>query len=295
MKADRGYENGRGLLERGADYLKRHGLSESLAHAREKRAGAAFDYDAWAHRCQIKPVMAGYQKSLRLRCMPVFHVCVLRPEAEPVSRITASSVFRQTYGRTELSDTMTTQIPDSDMVLFVKNGDLLSEEALFRMALAIQDGADAVYTDADSYQLLPPAPVRHPEDGGEQQERIRFSSPRFLPDYNPDYLRSMNYIGTSLCVRAGILRSFYGECPVPSAFNLNDRAAMYDLVLRCTLRADRQGGVAHVPKVLLHREKGSDPALSPEEREGMRQALERDLLRRQLTGRVLPGLTPDTF
>lgn len=67
--------------------------------------------------------------------------------------------------------------------------------------------------------------------------------PRMKPDFNPDFLRSINYIchlvmvRKSLAEEVGLLRK---QC---------DGAQDYDFLLRCIEKTDR---VHHIPKVLYH-------------------------------------------
>ncbi len=127
----------------------------------------------------------------------------------------------------------------------------------------------------------------------------RFSDPLFKPDYDPDYLRTFNYIRNLFVVRAGIIRSLYEESQkamIPSARNLSDPAYRYELTLRCTDRASSMGGVVHIAKVLYHAKKRAVTEDQDQTtNENMRQVLERDLELRGQKGIVEDGALPGTF
>lgn len=281
-------------------YLLGRGVREFTSHAVEKVRDRRFDYQQWIRAQEPSSAAKGYQRKLVLKRMPDIVVMVLRPEGEPDPDLkTLESVRSQTYPKVSVSDILTTQISDDAYVLCIRNKSILTQDALFRMAEALGDGADAVYADEDSYLWT----------GREN----RYSHPLFKPDYNPDYLRSCNYIGEPFMVRAGLIRSFYKEeGRVPSAWALDDPASYYEYVLRCSRRADREGGIVHVPRVLCHvlheagkipggssasgsdkKTAGTDDIAGVHER--MRSVLERDLIRTGQAGRVEDGPWKQTF
>ena len=313
-------------LEKGARYLKERGAKEFMAHTAEKLNDKRFDYRKWIRKRRISSVQAGYQKKLRLPRMPKVWVLVSRnmetgtaavPYADRVNspglevpsgqagRETLRSVLNATYPKVYPAGALNSQIGDEDYLTFVREGDLIERNAFFEMVCAVQDGADAVYTDEDSYTL---------EDG-----RVTYCDPLFKPDYNPDYLRSVNYVGRLLMVRAGLIRSLYqngSSGRIPSQESLSDDAFYYSLVLRCLERASAEGGVRHVPKVLCHvrkeafpaqydsqdqdtslscQEKSADPACGEDCSARMKEVLEKDLIERGRRGRVEDGPLPGTW
>ena len=233
---------------KGLRYLRQRGLREFTDHAVEKARDKRFDYQKWILKQRITSVQAGYQKKLRMAQMPWVHVIVAPGEADCTERGaedllagTIRSVKESTYPNVSLVQALNSQIPDEDYLACVCQGDLIERNAFFEMVQAVQNGADAVYTDSDYYER---------KDGSNT-----YSDPMFKPDYNPDYLRSFNYIGSLMMVRVGIIRSFYEEGHndrIPTGQNLADPAFYYALTLRCMSRAGAQGGVRHVPKVLCH-------------------------------------------
>lgn len=116
-----------------------------------------------------------------------------------------------------------------EFLLFADHDDLLEPDALFELVKALNEkqDLDILYTDEDLTDA----------------RSERFSSPRFKPDYNPDFLCSINYIchifmvRRSLALEAGLLRK---EC---------DGAQDHDFILRCTEKTDR---IHHIPKILYH-------------------------------------------
>ena len=129
--------------------------------------------------------------------------------------------------------------------MFCDHDDLVAPNALFEMVKAINEDprTDIVYTDEDLIN----------------SEGTVHSSPRFKPDFNFDFLRSINYIchiflvRRSLVEQVGMLRAEY------------DGAQDYDFILRCCEQTDH---IAHVPKVLYHwRAHNNSTAGNPESKQ----------------------------
>ena len=185
-----------GKIQKGLLYLKNRGIREFTARAAEKLADAHFDYNRWVCAQEPSPLEMGYQKYLKMGSMPKIWVMILRPEGEPVRgkafRRTEETLRRQTYLNAELCDALTTQVGDEDLIVFVRAGDLLPPHALFELARAVLDGSSCVYSDEDRYRLV--------KDG--DREKLMLSDPLFKPDFDPDYLRSVPYIGSLFGVKA---------------------------------------------------------------------------------------------
>ncbi len=117
---------------------------------------------------------------------------------------------------------------DGDYIVFADHDDTLTPDALYENMLRIRDYPDAelLYSDED----LMDAEGR-PYD------------PHFKPDFNLDYLRSINYI----CHLVVVKRSLYEK--VGNLNSAYDGAQDYDFVLRCVEQAK---AVCHIPKVLYH-------------------------------------------
>lgn len=116
-----------------------------------------------------------------------------------------------------------------EYVGLLDHDDLLETHALYeiRMALAKEPQADVIYTDEDKVSF----DLQH------------YFEPHLKPDFNPDLLRSNNYICHFLVVKRELLESIGG-------FRKEyDGAQDYDLVLRLAEKAKR---IVHIPKVLYH-------------------------------------------
>lgn len=300
---------------KGLRYLKERGVREFASRAVEKYGDRHFDYDAYIRSQALSPIRKGYQRSLRMPDMPAVWVMLLEGEARKAEddgrdregrgrrdclrTQTISSLRRQTYEQVEISDLLTTRTKDSDLVVFVRCGDLLPEDALFELAMAAADGAICLYTDQDAFERK--------AGGG-----IHYKDPLFKPGYDPDYLRSFAYIGRLFAVRAGILRqaaSLSGREDLASAQCLSDPASYYNMLLLCTDLA--RGRVTRIPKVLCHtytegcrggrpgdmrlKEDASSETEPGAEDEAARAVLSEDLERRREKGIVEYGPVRGTF
>jgi len=116
-------------------------------------------------------------------------------------------------------------------VVVMGAGAELRPHALLELAELCQRHPDLAFAYADEDWI---------DDEGRRRE------PYFKPDWNPDLLRSQNYIGNFALVRVELLRDVgglrdgYGE------------STLHDLFLRCTERSPGHQ-IRHVPDVLYHR------------------------------------------
>jgi GT2 family glycosyltransferase len=106
--------------------------------------------------------------------------------------------------------------------IWLKVGDELSRRALYEFSSLINADTfvDMVYADSDVIT-----------SSGR-------SNPFFKPDWSPDYLESMNYIGSTACFRASVAGPL-----------LSKSISLYDFLLRFT---EQSVQIAHVRKVLFH-------------------------------------------
>ncbi len=275
-------------VQKGFQYLKSRGIRETAAHAREKYRDSHFDYNRWVYSQKLSPAAKGYQKTLTLSGMPKIWAMVLRREEDGLreSRLPEASILRQTRKCEGLLEVLTTRVEDDDLIVFVPDGAILSEDAFFRIACAAREGARCLYSDEDLFE-----PVSQRE-----HEVPHFSAPRFKPDFDPDYLRSMNYIGSLYAVRAGLLRQAEeesGSNNLASAKALSDYAAYYKMILLTSCLAEKAASsqIVHIPKILCHlrrREEKSDD-------ERLREVLKEDLRLWNREGIVEYGPAPGTF
>ena len=155
------------------------------------------------------------------------------------------------------------------------NDDVLTRDALLEMAVRIKaDDPDLLYSDEDKL-----------DENGFNVE------PHFKPDYNEDYLFSINYICHFSVIRRELLQRVGG---FRSGF---DGAQDYDLLLRVT---EQTGRIAHIPKVLYHWRRSSsstaaDSGAKPQTSAAGRRALAESLARRGIAAEAKPGPFPNTF
>lgn len=142
------------------------------------------------------------------------------------------------------------EMADGDYVMLCDHDDLVAPDALFEMAKALNEDSsiDIIYTDEDLVN----------------SDTTEFSSPRFKPDFNFDFLRSINYICHIFMVRKTILDE------VGCFREEYDGAQDYDFILRCCEKTDK---IHHIPKILYHwRAHENSTAGNPESKEYAIQA-----------------------
>jgi GT2 family glycosyltransferase len=159
---------------------------------------------------------------------PHFAVVVCGDDGEARAR-TVASLQAQLYPHFSLVDGAG-PFRTEEYVSVLRAGDQLSEHALYWMAETLRAGEIAfAYADEDMI-----------DDEGER------AAPRFKPDWSPEHLRSINYVGRWAVIRARELAAAGGLGALPGADD------GHDLNLRVA-RCVAHGQVAHVPAVLYHR------------------------------------------
>lgn len=116
-----------------------------------------------------------------------------------------------------------------EFIMLADHDDVLEKDALFEIVNLFNKNRklDIVYTDEDLTN----------------KNGTKYLSPRFKPDFNINFLRSINYICHIFLVRKSILDKVGGFRPE------YDGAQDWDLILRCCEQTEYIG---HVPKVLYH-------------------------------------------
>ena len=138
-------------------------------------------------------------------------------------------------------------------------GDRVHSSALYAFASVINASptVDLIYADEDQLD----------EAGARNQ-------PFFKPDWSPDYLESMNYIGSSACFRGRLAQSL-----------VQQGCRGYDLILRFTEAAKK---IEHVRQILFHKKCGAAmPSASHEVAEDI-TALDGRLRRTNRLGEIRP-------
>lgn len=164
-----------------------------------------------------------------------------------------------------------------DFVGLLDHDDTLTPDALYQVVRALneQEDADLIYSDEDKM------------DG----EGKHFREPHFKPDFNPDLLRTVNYICHFTVVRRVLLEKTGG---FRSGF---DGAQDYDFILRCVEQARN---VVHVPRVLYHwRCHENSTSSNPESKRYAFEAGKRAILahyeRVGLKAEVFDGVSPGIY
>lgn len=162
-------------------------------------------------------------------------------------------------------------------IAFLDHDDMLALNALYEVVKVINENknVDVIYSDEDKFHFI-------------DEERY---SPRFKPDYAPDYLRANNYI----CHLSVIKKTLLDK--VGNLDSRYDGSQDYDLMLRATEKARK---IIHIPKILYHWRvhKGStsmESEAKPYTVEAGKRALEAHLKRIGLDGKVTNGKVNGTY
>ena len=154
-----------------------------------------------------------------------------------------------------------------EYIALLDNDDTLSSDALYRMVEMInRENADCLYSDEDKMD----------------SEGKKHFCPHVKPDFNPQLLRSNNYICHLFVVRTELAREVGG---FSKAY---DGAQDYDFILKCTEKAEK---ISHVNRVLYHwRTHESSTSANPLSKlyayEAGKKAIEAHLERMGIAGRV---------
>lgn len=183
-------------------------------------------------------------------------------------RIRASSVAQDAAFGEGLQQALD-ESGEADWIGLVANGDQWPEQSLLLMIQAASTQADArlIYPDHD-----------HIAPTGQRFDH------HFKPDWNPDFLRSSDYIGHVCLMSSHHLRKCLGREPLSSPMSV------FDVVLRCTeALSDHQ--IVHVPHVLWHL--GTAPSRLPADQAHALQALQAHLDRTSVGAQA--SRTPEGF
>ncbi|WP_233492917.1 glycosyltransferase [Chromobacterium sp. ATCC 53434] len=159
----------------------------------------------------------------------------------------------------------------SDWVMLLPAGARLQPNALARLGEEIHAHPEygAIYCDHDVVSPM--------------GRRFR---PAFLPDFSPEYLRSMDYVSYAVAFSRETLAKIGGIQPYP-------RAHCYDALLRVYEAGDR-GAIGHIDDMLVSLP-WVDPKTDSLGNASRRVALESHIARCGLPVTLLDGLVPGTF
>lgn len=140
-----------------------------------------------------------------------------------------------------------------DYIVFMDHDDVLCKNALYECVKILNQKPDIeiLYSDEDKMTM----------DGH------KFFQPHFKPDFNPDLLRSVNYICHLFVVKGGLQKK------VGFLREEYDGAQDYDFILRCIENTEK---ISHIPKILYHwRSHENSTAENPESKSYAFEAGER--------------------
>lgn len=308
-----------GYAKRGYHYVKSYGMSKLYLKIRERmdRNLLEKDYQEWMISRRPAQSEKELQREHRFSREPLISVVVpVYRTPEGFLREMIESVLGQTYGRLELcladgsgvvssaeeviqeyvqqdSRVLYRKLPENlgisgntnaaiamasgDYIALLDHDDLLEEHALFEVVKWLQEhpDTDMLYTDEDKVTF----------DSG------TFFQPHFKPDFNPELLRSNNYICHLLVVKRELAKA------VGDYQEEFDGAQDYDFILRCSEHAEKIG---HISKVLYHwRCHTESTAANPESKtyayEAGRRAVEAHLKRQGIDAGVEPMDNPGFY
>ncbi len=248
--------------------IRKKGLSYFVNYVKDHMEGNPADYEIWRKRHLPSAQELAEQRTHAFSYRPLISI-VIPLYNTPIQYLEElmSSIVNQTYGNWELcladgstrdevqqymessyrsdpriryqrleenlgiagNTNAAADMVRGDYVMLCDHDDLLAENALFEMVKALNEdpSIDVIYTDEDLVNA----------------DTTEFTDPRCKPDFNLDFLRSINYICHIFMVRksildeTGYLREEY------------DGAQDYDLILRCCEKTDK---IHHIPKILYH-------------------------------------------
>ena len=250
-------------------YFKHYGPKEFMIRLQERLEPEEVPYETWYPAYVPDEKTLEKQRRTKIRNGPLFSIAVPAYRTPEIFlRQMIVSILSQTYGNWELciangspddeemkkvlaeycrrdsrihvtdltenlgisgNTNAALRMASGDFTGLLDHDDILAPNALFEIAQAIQKHprCDVCYTDEDKVTT----------------DLSEHFQPHLKPDFNPDLLRSNNYICHFFLARTSLLRRVGG---FRESF---DGAQDYDLILRCTEQARE---IVHVPEILYH-------------------------------------------
>ena len=217
---------------------------EDRAHI-EKRIAAMHQPPTFSVLMPVYNVEERYLRraiaSVRSQLYPHWEFCIAddcstRPHVARVLKEAAAAdpriklLIRAKNGHISAASNSALELATGDFVALLDHDDELAPHALYMMAeeLLAHPDASVVYSDEDKLD----------------EHSVR-RDPYFKPDWNPDLLRSQNYVSHLGVYRRSLVQSIGG-------FRLGYEGSQdYDLVLRATEQL-KPAQIRHIPHVLYH-------------------------------------------
>ena len=305
---------------KGIRYLKHFGPKEFMIRLRERLEPEEVPYGPWYSHYVPTPEELDRQRKHKFRRTPVFSVIVpcyrtpVRFASEMIGSVTAQTYphwelclvnaspederLREQLSSFERADDRIHVITlrenlgiagntnagleaaSGDFIALLDHDDVLSPAALYQMTRYLEKHPETgvLYTDEDK--------IRDLEGKRREEPETEHFQPHLKPDYDPDLLRSNNYICHFLAVRRDVAMAAGG---FREAF---DGAQDHDFIFRSIFEAQRRGlQVGHVPEILYHwRVHASSTSDNPMSKmyacDAGKRAIEEELERRGETGTV---------
>ena len=188
--------------------------------------------EVWLRRCidsVLGQVWSNWELCIADDASPDERVtAILQEYAQRDARIRV--VRREVNGHISAASNTALEMARGDYVALLDHDDELRPHALLEMVTALREhpGIQLAYSDEDKLDA----------------EGRRFD-PNFKPDWNPDLLRSQNYLCHFTMIRTSLVREVGG-------FRTGFEGSQdHDLFLRCTERL-QPAQIHHVPKILYH-------------------------------------------
>lgn len=238
-----------------AGHVREYGLQGTAAAAADrilKRRPREVSYERWLERSRYSSWDYLKMSRKKLGSNPVFAVRSYADHSERAAFIQSleTQIYRKYHTLKEC--------PDADYILLCASGCTLSPAVLWKCAeyLSAEEEVDLIYFDSDRIGL----------DG-------RKKEPSFRPDYDPDLLSQVNYMGDVVLVSTAAAMKAGLPGHGPDAFHEFLKRVCFSHTVRGGEEADC--AIRHIPEVLYHVfEKDGDGNLSGEEEtEPVREAV----------------------
>ena len=254
-------------FEKNKELLQKAGPGGLWKYLEEEAANADELYEVYEKHCRPSRQELRRQERENFPRKPLFSIVVpLYRTPQKYLKELVDSVLAQSYGNWQLC--LADGSPDREIEEYMKASYRRDKRIFYRhlsenkgisgntnQALQMAKGDYIVFADHDD-TLTPDALyenmrvlMRHPDaeliysDEDLTDAEGRPYDPHFKPDYNPEYLCSINYICHLVVVKRSLLKK---AGPLNAAC---DGAQDYDFILRCTEHTDK---IFHIPKVLYH-------------------------------------------
>lgn len=296
-------------MQKGFRYLKHYGWKEFWIRLHERFEPEEIPYGSWykayipdeaelerqrnrqfIHAPLISVAVPAYKtpekflvqmmESLRAQTYPHWELCIVNASPREPQMVKILEAYAEKDSRIRfqnLSENLgiaentnaAVNMTRGEYIGFLDHDDLLAPNALYEIASVLEEKTETeiVYTDEDKVTM-------------ELEEHFQ---PHLKPDFNPDLLRSNNYICHFFVVKQTLLRKVGG-------FRKEFEGAQdHDLILRCVEQAEH---IEHVPEILYHwrthkASTADNPASKMYAFEAGRRAIEAHLQRVQLEGTVM--------